>query len=60
MSKVTIPDLRTMKKSGEKIFGIVAWDTHMAAVGHNIAALDREPDACANVARQIEGQPGRT
>lgn len=36
MSKVTIPALHEMKRSGEKIFGVVAWDTHMAAIADRV------------------------
>ncbi|POF34516.1 3-methyl-2-oxobutanoate hydroxymethyltransferase [Roseibium marinum] len=32
MTAVTIPALHEMKRKGEKIFGVVAWDTHMAAI----------------------------
>lgn len=32
MSRVTIPALHEMKRGGEKIFGVVAWDYHMAAI----------------------------
>ena len=32
MSGVTIPQLHQMKQDGQKIFGVVAWDTHMAAI----------------------------
>lgn len=30
--KVTIPTLNEMKRAGEKIVGVVVWDTHMAAI----------------------------
>lgn len=36
MAKVTIPDLHRMKRDGEKIFGVVAWDTHMAAIADRV------------------------
>ncbi len=36
MTKVTIPDLHAKKERGEKIFGVVAWDTHMAAIADRI------------------------
>lgn len=36
MSKVTIPDLHAMKRNSEKIFGVVAWDTHMAAIADRV------------------------
>jgi len=36
MSKVTIPQLHDMKRRGEKIFGVVAWDTHMAAIADRV------------------------
>jgi 3-methyl-2-oxobutanoate hydroxymethyltransferase len=36
MSPVTIPDLHAMKRKGEKIFGVVAWDTHMAAIADRV------------------------
>lgn len=35
---VTIPRLHQMKRDGEKIFGIVAWDTHMAAIADRVGA----------------------
>jgi 3-methyl-2-oxobutanoate hydroxymethyltransferase len=38
MEKVTIPALHEMKRRGEKIFGVVAWDTHMAAIADRIGA----------------------
>jgi len=36
MSAVTIPQLHAMKARGEKIFGVVAWDTHMAAIADRV------------------------
>jgi 3-methyl-2-oxobutanoate hydroxymethyltransferase len=36
MTKVTIPDLHAMKRAGDKIFGVVAWDTHMAAIADRV------------------------
>ena len=36
MSKVTIPQLHEMKRAGDKIFGVVAWDTHMAAIADRV------------------------
>jgi 3-methyl-2-oxobutanoate hydroxymethyltransferase len=36
MAPVTIPDLHAMKRRGEKIFGVVAWDTHMAAIADRV------------------------
>ena len=36
MPKVTIPDLHEKKRRGEKIFGVVAWDTHMAAIADRV------------------------
>lgn len=36
MSKVTIPALQAMKDRGAKIFGVVAWDTHMAAIADRV------------------------
>ncbi len=36
MSAVTIPELHAMKARGEKIFGVVAWDTHMAAIADRL------------------------
>ena len=36
MAKVTIPDLHEKKRRGEKIFGVVAWDTHMAAIADRV------------------------
>jgi len=38
MTKVTIPALHAKKRNGEKIFGVVAWDTHMAAIADRIGA----------------------
>lgn len=38
MSKVTIPALHDKKRRGEKIFGVVAWDTHMAAIADGVGA----------------------
>lgn len=38
MSRVTIPALHEMKRRGEKIFGVVAWDTHMAAIAERAGA----------------------
>ncbi|MBD3677909.1 MAG: 3-methyl-2-oxobutanoate hydroxymethyltransferase [Rhodobacteraceae bacterium] len=38
MSKVTIPQLHEMKRNGQKIFGVVAWDTHMAAIADRVGA----------------------
>ena len=36
MTKITIPDLHRKKQQGEKIFGVVAWDTHMAAIADRV------------------------
>ncbi len=36
MSKVTIPQLHAMKRKGQKIFGVVAWDFHMAAIADRL------------------------
>ena len=36
MTKVTIPALHEKKRNGEKIFGVVAWDTHMAAIADRV------------------------
>ncbi|MCG6902794.1 MAG: 3-methyl-2-oxobutanoate hydroxymethyltransferase [Rhodobacter sp.] len=36
MSAVTIPQLHDMKRRGEKIFGVVAWDYHMAAIADRV------------------------
>ena len=36
MTKVTIPSLHEKKPRGEKIFGVVAWDTHMAAIADRV------------------------
>lgn len=36
MTKVTIPDLHEKKRQGQKIFGVVAWDTHMAAIADRV------------------------
>ena len=36
MTKVTVPDLHAKKQRGEKIFGVVAWDTHMAAIADRV------------------------
>lgn len=36
MDTVTIPKLHAMKRAGEKIFGVVAWDTHMAAIADRV------------------------
>ncbi|MHA6344384.1 3-methyl-2-oxobutanoate hydroxymethyltransferase [Roseivivax sp. CAU 1761] len=33
---VTIPQLHQMKRDREKIFGVVAWDTHMAAIADRV------------------------
>ncbi len=33
---VTIPDLQASKARGEKIFGVVAWDFHMAAIADRV------------------------
>lgn len=38
MTRVTIPGLHEMKRRGEKIFGVVAWDTHMAALAERAGA----------------------
>jgi 3-methyl-2-oxobutanoate hydroxymethyltransferase len=32
VDKITIPHLQQMKRKGEKITGIVAWDYHMARI----------------------------
>ena len=34
--KITIPHLHAMKARGDKIFGVVAWDTHMAAIADRV------------------------
>lgn len=36
MTKITIPGLHEKKRNGEKIFGVVAWDTHMAAIADRV------------------------
>ena len=36
MTAVTIPDLHEKKARGEKIFGVVAWDTPMAAIADRV------------------------
>lgn len=36
MTKVTIPALHEKKRKGEKIFGVVAWDYHMAAIADRV------------------------
>lgn len=36
MTSVTIPALHDKKRRGEKIFGVVAWDTHMAAIADRV------------------------
>lgn len=36
MTKITIPDLQARKASSKKIFGVVAWDTHMAAIADRV------------------------
>lgn len=36
MRTVTIPALRAKKARGEKIFGVVAWDYHMAAIADRV------------------------
>ena len=36
MSAVTIPQLHAMKRNGDKIFGVVAWDYHMAAIADRV------------------------
>ncbi len=36
MSKVSIPQLHDMKRAGDKIFAVVAWDTHMAAIADRV------------------------
>ncbi len=36
MTRVTIPGLHAMKRNGKKIFGVVAWDTHMAAIADRV------------------------
>lgn len=38
MSTITIPALHDMKRRGQKIFGVVAWDTHMAAIADRAGA----------------------
>ncbi len=38
MSKVTIQDLQRMKRDGEKIAGVVAWDTPMAKIADQAGA----------------------
>jgi 3-methyl-2-oxobutanoate hydroxymethyltransferase len=35
-TKVTIPALHEKKRRGEKIFGVVAWDYHMAAIADRV------------------------
>jgi 3-methyl-2-oxobutanoate hydroxymethyltransferase len=32
VDKITIPHLQQMKRNGEKIAGVVAWDYHMARI----------------------------
>lgn len=36
MTAVTIPQLHEMKRQGAKIFGVVAWDYHMAAIADRV------------------------
>jgi 3-methyl-2-oxobutanoate hydroxymethyltransferase len=36
MSKQTIPGLQRMKREGKKIFGVVAWDYHMARIADGV------------------------
>lgn len=36
MTRVTIPALHDRKRRGEKIFGVVAWDFHMAAIADRV------------------------
>ncbi|MBT8409285.1 MAG: 3-methyl-2-oxobutanoate hydroxymethyltransferase [Alphaproteobacteria bacterium] len=36
MTRVTIPALHDKKRNAEKIFGVVAWDTHMAAIADRV------------------------
>lgn len=36
MTRVTIPALHDRKRRGEKIFGVVAWDYHMAAIADRV------------------------
>ncbi len=36
MTKRTIPALHEMKRQGSKIFGVVAWDFHMAAIADRV------------------------
>lgn len=36
MSPVTIPELKAKKARGEKIFGVVAWDYHIAAIADRV------------------------
>jgi 3-methyl-2-oxobutanoate hydroxymethyltransferase len=36
MTRVTIPALHEKKRKGEKIFGVVAWDFHMAAIADRV------------------------
>ena len=38
MTKVTIPALHEKKRTGEKIFGVVCWDFHMAAIADRVGA----------------------
>lgn len=38
MADVTISDLQSMKDNGQKIFGIVAWDYHMATIADRAGA----------------------
>ena len=36
MTQITLPLLYEKKRNGEKIFGVVAWDTHMAAIADRV------------------------
>ena len=38
MSRITIPALQARKAAGQKIFGVVAWDYHMAAIADRVGA----------------------
>lgn len=38
MTKITIPALQQMKQDGKKIFGVVAWDFHMAQIADRAGA----------------------
>ena len=36
--RTTLAGLKAMKRAGEKIVGIVVWDTHMAAIADRVGA----------------------